>query len=196
MKTCTKCNIEKPLEEFNKRKQSKDGYNSHCRLCANNYTRKSYTEYNKNYSLLNKEKKKEYNKKWVEENRDKNRLRKNNYVKNRIKIDAVYKCKINTRKLLSTSFKRNGFSKSSKTQEILGCSFDEFKNHIESLWLPWMNWDNYGLYDGSLDYGWDIDHIIPSSSAKSEDDIIRLNHYTNLQPLCSFINRNVKRDNY
>jgi len=42
--------------------------------------------------------------------------------------------------------------------------------------------------------GWDIDHIIPISSAESEDDIIKLNHYTNLQPLCSYINRVVKRD--
>lgn len=196
MKTCTKCHIEKPLTEFNKRKQSKDGYNSHCKLCANSYPKKVYSEYNKLYSLINKEQKKQYHKKWVESNREKDRLRKNNYVKNRIKVDELYRCKLNTRKLLSASFKRNGFSKNSKTETILGCSFEEFKQHIESLWLPWMNWDNYGLYNGELNYGWDIDHIIPSSIAITEEDILKLNHYTNLQPLCSFINRNVKRDNY
>ena len=59
-----------------------------------------------------------------------------------------------------------------------------------------MNWDNYGLYNGKKDYGWDIDHIIPLSKAKIEDDVIKLNHYTNLQPLCSYINRIVKKDNY
>ena len=57
-----------------------------------------------------------------------------------------------------------------------------------------MNWDNYGLYNGELDYGWDLDHIIPISSAKTEEDIIRLNHYTNLQPLCSKTNRDIKKD--
>jgi len=53
---------------------------------------------------------------------------------------------------------------------------------------------NHGLYNGQLNYGWDIDHIIPLSSVKTEEDVIRLNHYTNLQPLCSFVNRVIKRD--
>ena len=57
-----------------------------------------------------------------------------------------------------------------------------------------MNWSNHGLYNGQLNYGWDIDHIIPLSSVKTEEDVIRLNHYTNLQPLCSFVNRVIKRD--
>jgi len=52
-----------------------------------------------------------------------------------------------------------------------------------------------GLYNGYFNYGWDIDHIIPISSAKTEDDIIKLNHYTNLQPLCSKLNRHIKRAN-
>lgn len=56
-----------------------------------------------------------------------------------------------------------------------------------------MNWDNRGPHNGTPDYGWDIDHIIPLKTATCESDIIRLNHYTNLQPLCSYINRDVKR---
>jgi len=59
-----------------------------------------------------------------------------------------------------------------------------------------MNWDNRGLYNGKENYGWDIDHIIPLSSAKTIEDLIKLNHYTNLQPLCSFKNRCIKRDNF
>ena len=43
--------------------------------------------------------------------------------------------------------------------------------------------------------GWDIDHIEPLANATCEEDIIRLNHYTNLRPLCSKVNRDIKRDN-
>ena len=60
-----------------------------------------------------------------------------------------------------------------------------------------MNWDNKGNpKDGILELNktWDIDHIIPISTAITEEDIIRLNHYTNLQPLCSYYNRNIKKD--
>ena len=58
-----------------------------------------------------------------------------------------------------------------------------------------MNFDNYGKYNGEFNFGWDIDHIIPTSSAKTEEEIIKLNHYTNLKPLCSKINRDIKRNN-
>lgn len=56
-----------------------------------------------------------------------------------------------------------------------------------------MNWNNMG---GKIiteqNTGWDIDHIIPISTAKTEEDIIKLNHYSNLRPLCSYYNRFVK----
>jgi hypothetical protein len=69
--------------------------------------------------------------------------------------------------------------------------------HIESKWKDWMNWENYGKYKkGIKNFGWDLDHIIPTSIANTPEEIIKLNHYTNIQPLCSYINRYVKRDKY
>jgi hypothetical protein len=62
------------------------------------------------------------------------------------------------------------------------------------MFEPWMTWENRGLYNGELNYGWDIDHRIPLASANTEEDIIRLNHFTNLQPLCSYTNRHTKKD--
>jgi hypothetical protein len=92
------------------------------------------------------------------------------------------------------SFVNKGLRKNSKTSQILGCSFEEFKLYLESKFETWMSWENYGKYNGELNYGWDIDHIIPLSSVSNEEEILELNHFTNLQPLCSYTNRNIKRD--
>ena len=59
-----------------------------------------------------------------------------------------------------------------------------------------MSWDNYGKYNGELNHGWDIDHIVPSSSALTEDELVKLNHFSNLQPLCSKTNRDIKKNHY
>lgn len=132
---------------------------------------------------------------WKKNNPDKARINHNNYSKERKKTDVVYKLKTSIRRNLCMVFKNNGYTKKSKSHVILGCSFEDFKNHLESKFEPWMSWDNHGLYNGELNYGWDIDHIIPLSTAKTEEDVIKLNHYSNLQPLCSYINRNIKKDN-
>ena len=48
-----------------------------------------------------------------------------------------------------------------------------------------MTWENRSE--------WEIDHIIPLASATTEEDVIRLNHYTNLRPLWTIDNQS-KRD--
>ena len=99
------------------------------------------------------------------------------------------------RSSIRQSFIRKGLQKLSKTEIILGCSFVEFKQYIESLFEDWMNWNNQGNpKDGvyEINKTWDVDHIIPLSTGVDEKDIIRLNHYTNLQPLCSYTNRFIK----
>jgi len=90
--------------------------------------------------------------------------------------------------------KRFESDKSPYFLDKLGCSFEEFKIYLESKFEDWMTWENKGLYNGYLNYGWDIDHKIPISSATTEEEMIKLNHYTNLQPLCSYTNRYIKRD--
>lgn len=86
-------------------------------------------------------------------------------------------------------------NKNNKYEQILGTSFPELKKYIESKWEPWMNWNNYGLYKtNEYNVGWDIDHIIPTSSANTKEELLKLLHYTNLQPLCTNINRHVKRN--
>jgi hypothetical protein len=156
---------------------------------------KKYREDNKDnlkkWREENKEKIREQRKKYREQNRDKI----NQYENKKRKEDPLYWLRSNIHSSISTMLNRKGYTKNSKTIEILGCSFEEFFLYLESKFEPWMNWDNRGLYNGTPNYGWDIDHIIPSSSGLTEEDIIKLNHYTNLQPLCSYYNRDIKKNN-
>lgn len=127
--------------------------------------------------------------------RNKEKINANN--KKRRKTDKFFVLKTNCRSLIYQAFKRKGKLKSKKTEKILGCSFNKFKLHIQSKWEPWMNWGNYGNWNGhskTVNTHWELDHIIPVSSAKTEEDIIRLNHFTNFQPLCSYTNKYIKRD--
>ena len=153
----------------------------------------------KKWRLENADKVKEYNKKYAEENPDKvkkaNRKSTQKYHKQRKQNDSLFKLRCNIAACIRNSINHQGFIKQSKTDEILGCTFKEFKQHIESQFEPWMTWNNYGCKTPlGPDITWDLDHIIPVSSAATEEELIILNHYTNFQPLCSYINRFVKRD--
>ena len=220
MKVCSLCKKEKEIVLFKKDNKRADGISSHCKECARircleyyyktkesrsekikesnkrNKMNNDYSEYRKDYYVNNKEKVKEGKKIYYSNNKEKSNEYAKNYYNNRIKYDNLYKIKHQVRSIISKSFNKNGFTKTSKTQEMLGCSFEEFKLHLESLFETWMTWENRGLYNGELNYGWDIDHKIPLASAETEEDLIRLNHYTNLQPLCGYTNRHIKSDNY
>ena len=190
-KVCNKCNIEKDVTEFYSSRKK-------CKTCIIEYQR----EYNQNnkekrkkYLKENKEKISKKGKEYYQKNIEKMNRKVYERRKRKMKNDLVYRLKIKLRKKIRESLKNNGYTKKSNTYTILGCSYKDFKIYIESNWEGWMSWDNYGLYNGEENYGWDLDHIVPLSSAQCEEDIIRLNHHSNIQPLCSHINRNVKRDN-
>lgn len=218
MKICKKCGLEKCYSDYYKESKSKDGLRSSCKSCMSEYQSKldkSYkSEINKKSYLKNKKKSKEYynlNKESIKVNRLKryytNKESEKEYAKNyssqkrnelneyrrlynkkRTLVDPLYKTIISIRSLIFNSIRNNGFTKKSKTSEILGCSFYEFRIHIESQFEDWMNWSNHGKYTGNYSETWQIDHIKPISSAKSESEIFDLNHYTNLRPICSKLN--------
>lgn len=211
-KKCSQCNEVKPVAMFGKHAKHSDGIQSNCRKCKavkdkayheanrDRIKKKSHEYYlNHRDTIIKRARQYEIdNKEVIAEKRaeyfQKNKEKWNQYNKDRAKIDPVFAVKITMRKTLCKLMA--GTHKSKRTEEILGCSYVEFKQYIESQFEPWMSWSNKGLYNRTMNYGWDIDHIIPLSSAKTEEDIYRLNHYTNLRPLCSHINRNIKRDKY
>ncbi len=202
-KNCAKKYREKTKDkqkEINKKywSEHKDEINKKARDSYKAENKKVYYETNKanilnkrklDY-LKNKERKKEYQREYQKKNKEK----RNKYLVERRQNDEIFRLITNIRNLILNSFYDKGYSKESKTEQILGCTFQDFKLHLESKFENWMNWENRGLYNGELNYGWDIDHIVPLSEAKNKDELIILNHYTNLQPLCSKINRDIKKN--
>jgi hypothetical protein len=132
-------------------------------------------EYHKEYRQANKERNKEYHKEYNQVNKERINERDKEYQRNRRKTDPLFKMKCNLRTRTWAAFKNKGYSKTSKTQEMLGVDWEVCKGHIERQFTKGMNWDNYGE--------WHIDHIIPLASANNEEELMKLCHYTNLQPL-------------
>jgi hypothetical protein len=197
-KVCNRCNVDKDVTEFYSGRRR-------CKLCYNKHKKKSTPEQREEYNRRRKEKyyenheeELEKSKLWKKRNPEKvveyRRGYMSGYEKKRMENDPLYNVSRTVRNLIKCSIYHKGFTKNSRTFEILGCSYEELKEQIESQFEDWMNWDNYGLYNGEEKYGWDLDHIVPVSSAECEEDIYKLNHYSNIQPLCSYVNRCVKRD--
>ena len=139
----------------------------------------------KQYVLNNKEKIAAYQKKYRAENKSKLSKNKLIWQNGKIKTDSLYKLKRSIRWLITDSVKNINHKKSKRTEDILGCSFDFFKNYIEGQFKKGMTWENHGK--------WHLDHIKPLSSGKTIEDVIVLNHYTNFQPL--FKKENLSKSN-
>ena len=192
MKTCKDCNC-----EINDKIRCVD--------CQKQFKHKIYLRNKENQMNRQKIKYKEnsdemknYAKDYYQNNKEKHNETCKTYKKKKRKEDPIYKFRENIRGVIGRGFRSKSFDKNSITYDILGCDFDTFKQHIESLWEQWMNWDNYGIDKRSKiepNKTWDIDHIIPLNNGNTEKEIIELNHYTNLQPLCSHYNRFIKGTN-
>ncbi len=108
--------------------------------------------------------------------KQKDKDRRYNRWKRRWNEDEMFAMKTRLRNLIRNSFRRQGYKKfNESTESIVGINYSEFKKYLELKFLDGMTWKNRGE--------WHIDHIIPLSSATSKEDLIKLCHYTNLQPL-------------
>ena len=186
MKLCKKCKVNKPLDNFNKNKNTNDGLNNWCKNCSSIKNKERYENKNKEikekssqYYNLNKEnilsklkiyrgqdeikeKQKSYIKEWVDNNRDHYRYYQNNYAKQRRKNDYRFKT-IEILKNQINQFLQKG-KKNEKTKILLGYSHEKF---IENV--------------GLLTEHQDLDHKIPISWFKPETPINVIWDLRNLQ---------------
>lgn len=159
---------DKQYHEANKEKKSKQKKQYY------QANKEKLREYNKQWKLDNKDKIKEKRKKYREANKDKVKEQR----KDRYHSDPLYKFKKICSNRTYIAFKANSWKKNGGTEKLLGCDYKTAMNHIESQFVDdkkWMNWDNHGE--------WHIDHNTPLASATTKEEMEKLCHYTNLQPL-------------
>jgi len=213
-KVCSKCKVEKQVCEFGNSKLSKDGLLYSCKECNNkrsvdyrknnsekvleltrNWTKKNpewvYNRHKK-WREENPEKVKEMRGNWLNKNPEKRKEYRENYKsrkqeqrKERRDKDPIFNLTNRLRCRLWKYLKILNITKTNKTFDIVGCSPQFLKEHLETQFTDGMSWDNRSE--------WHIDHIIPLSSAKTEDELYKLCHYENLQPL--WAEDNLKKSN-
>lgn len=208
-KVCPKCGRELPLSDFYNDRSKKDGKESNCKECRKEHRennkekikkyqkkyQKEYYEKNKEikskyfkeyyeknkeqikeYCEKNKERKKEYDREYNEKNRERRNEYLKEYNKNKRKENELFTVSVRCRSRIQQFIRQKGYRKTSKTFKMIGCTPEQLLEHLHKTW-----YDNYGTeYNGEPVH---IDHIIPLSSAKTEEDVYRLCHYTNLQYL-------------
>jgi len=127
-------------------------------------------------------KKREHKKEYKKLNPEKTSKQKMKYKRDRMKRDTTFKIihRLRTRILLVL----HGKKKAESSMNLLGCTAEHLKKHLEEQFKDDMSWENYGIK------GWHIDHIKPCASYDLGiiEEQKECFHYTNLQPLWWFDN--------
>lgn len=160
-----------------------------------NLDRKEYQrEYHRRWRMINAERHKAYKSEWADKNsqtvrsyRKKwnslNRDKLNSHNRERLKTDISYALRVRLRRRLATAIKRGMAKKYGSAIELIGCDVSHLIAHIESKFLPGMNWSNRSE--------WHIDHIKPCAkfNLTNSDHQKECFHWSNLQPLWAKDNR-------
>ena len=188
---CTKCGIQKYLNEFELRKDS-GTYRRQCKMCRNNQSKQYYQmnkehiqENHRNYYGNNKEYLLKKSKEYYYNTLDYQKYRKQIYnqnpiVKERNREKYHNNIHYHVRQNLSKRihFALTEMKNNQITMKYLGCSIEYFIKWLEFQFYDGMDWSNYGWF-------WHIDHTIPISAFNFENDfeIMKCFNWVNLRPL-------------
>lgn len=151
----------------------KVGIRTRCKEC-HKFERKCHHYKNPNLAVEN-------DRKWQKRNRQ----YLNKHRVERRKKDPLFNMRERLISRIANALKFKNWKKNDSITKSIGCDPEFLCKYIESKFLPGMTWENRHL--------WHLDHRIPLSSAKNEADLLKLNHYTNLQPL--WTKDNLKKSN-
>lgn len=146
---------------------------------------KKYREDNKDRMKEYGRKYREFNKKEASRYRESYKLTRNKNRRDKYSTNIVYNLECRIRSRINDVFGGSMCLKDIRTYDIIGCTWEELKIHLESQFADGMSWDNRDK--------WHIDHIVPLSIAEKESDFEYLAHYSNLQPL--WAEDNLKKSN-
>jgi YesN/AraC family two-component response regulator len=172
--------------------------NKICLICKKEFTPNASVHKYCSDECFNKHRKeqvKEWLKKYYPNNREKfirrvtkyrlsHKKKINQHLKERRKIDIIYKLQNCLRCSIRRATKNN--YKSVRTEKLIGCSVEQLKQHLESKFVKGMSWSNHGSgWNGMGMKEWHIDHIKPCASfdLSKPSEQHKCFHYTNLQPL-------------
>ncbi len=162
-KRCTKCGNIKPAEFFSKDSAGIMGLYAWCKACVE-------AHYNANKDKISAQRKA-----YREANKEVLRAKAVARHIERRASDPIYALARRVGDLLRARLRAGGFTKKSRSHEILGCDWPSFKLHIERQFTKGMSWDRMDEIH--------IDHITPISTAQTEIEVLALNHFTNLRPM-------------
>ena len=97
------------------------------------------------------------------ENREKFKLYRREYMKRKREIDPFFKIAHNLSRRTHNAFKNQNMNKSNKTMELIGCTKEFLKNWIQFQLYGDMTVENYGKI-------WQLDHTLPISSFNLSDE--------------------------
>jgi len=126
---------------------------------------------------------------WKDRQRPDKKLNKKKYdfkYKHIKKKSPIFKLRCKVKKRIMAAIKSSKLKKRHSIIELLGCSIIDFQKYLQSQFNSGMTWENYGFR------GWHMDHKIPLSSAKTQEELEKLFHYTNIQPLWWYDNLSKK----
>jgi len=178
-KECRLCKVLKTEEDYYRRNDT-GKLRGLCKECIakrqkiyRNLNREYLTEKKLEWQRDNKEKRREINRRYLIKNREKINEYNKYYKREKQSLNA--RIVSNYRGRIWKAIKRG--DKAKRTKELLGCSIEYFKKHIEKRFTKNMSWDNYG--------DWHIDHIKPCSkyNLKKEKEQLQCFNFKNLQPL-------------
>ena len=147
---------------------------------------KANPEYNKEYGKKYREANPKYYKNRRKANREYYKEYNNQYTQNRRTIDSLFKLKFDIRNLIRTSLRKQGYTKNSKTYNILGINYKGLLNWLNDKASNELNYKDNNVH---------LDHVIPISLTQTEEEILALNHYSNYQLLNSEKNL-LKKNHY